>query len=254
MSTKNSENNDKETDTLTDILIHQKNPTLSLEERLNFLYPMIDDYSKELPTKLSLTDKSIMADIDSANAFRINYLSELVNIDMEDDNGGCVRSENPIPLTAGIYYFEMKVLRVGRRKRTYIGLTSSEYNLHRAPGWDIDGYGYHGDDGRIFSEGSLSGRLPTFSMNDTVGCGVNFENQTCFFTLNGNYLGVAFRNMPISLDLYPTVGVGSRNDSVEVNFGQFPFMYDIKMEQLLHSAHSLDLKMRRKQNTKRNFR
>ena len=256
MSTKHSKLNNEETDVLADILIHQKKSSLSLEERLNFLYPMIDDYSKELPTKLSLNDKSILADIDSTNAFRVNYLSELVTPEMGNDNGGCVRSENAIPLTAGIYYFEMKVLREGRQKRTYIGLTSSEYDLHRAPGWDMDGYGYHGHDGKIFNgtSGKRQRYGPSFSTNDIVGCGINFENQTCFFTLNGNYLGVAFRNMPISPDLYPTVGVGYDNDSVEVNFGQFPFMYDIKMEQLLHSAHSLDLKMIRKQCTQRRFR
>ena len=258
MSTKHSKLNNAETDVLADILIHQKKSSLSLKERLNFLYPMIDDHSKELPTKLSITEKSILADIDSTNAFRVNYLSELVTSEMGDNNNGCVRSENPIPLTSGIYYFEMKVLRKGRHKRTYIGLTSPEYNLHRAPGWDIDGYGYHGDDGKIFSGTNPSGMGqpygPTFSTNDIVGCGINFENQTCFFTLNGNYLGVAFRNMPVSNNLYPTVGVGSDNDSVEVNFGQFPFMYDIKMEQLLHSAHSLDLKMARKHSIKRKFR
>ena len=139
---------------------------------------------------------------------------------------------------------------------TYIGLTSSEYNLHRLPGLDIGGYAYYGSNGRVYSNGNTSSWNlgpygPILSMNDTVGCGVNFENQTCFFTLNGNYLGVAFRNMPISQDLYPTIGVGSDNGSVEVNFGQLAFMYDIKMEQLLHSAHSLDLKMARKQSTKR---
>ena len=244
MSTKNSGLNNQETDKLTDILIYQKNTSLSLEERLNFLYPMIDDYSKELPTKLSLTNKSILADIDSANAFRVNYSSELVTAEMVDnaEDKACVRSENPIPMTTGIYYFEMKVLRTGSYKQTFIGLTSSEYNLHRAPGVDMDGYSYYGYDGQIFSGNDPSGRGqpygPHFSTNDIVGCGINFENQTCFFTLNGNYLGVAFRNMPISPDLYPTVGVESDNESVEVNFGQCAFMYDIKMEQLLHSAQT----------------
>ena len=43
-------------------------------------------------------------------------------------------------------------------------------------------------------------------------------------------------------DLYPTVGVGSRNESLVVNFGQDPFVYNITMEQVLHASHFNDLK------------
>ena len=55
--------------------------------------------------------------------------------------------------------------------------------------------------------------------------------------------------MPIT-NLYPTVGVGSRNGILQVNFGQLPFSYNIAMEQILQSSHMKDLE-RKKSKTSR---
>ena len=236
---------------LNDTLNHQKNNTLSMNERLQFLYPLVIENKIPLPRNLSLEDKSSTAIIDSNNPFRLEYSPDpVVTNYYESRDNGCVRANNPIPLNAGIYYFEIKILSKGVHGRAYIGLTSSDSDLTRAPGWDLDTYGYHGDDGKKFAaqhRGDPYG--PTFSTNDIVGCGVNFENQTCFFTKNGSCLGIAFREMPMT-NLYPTVGHGSNNEAMEVNFGQSPFLYNIKMEMLLHDSHTKDLtkdlKMKRK--------
>ena len=232
--------------TLSDTLNYQKNPKLSFNARLDFLYPMVDESVEPLPRDLSATDKSSKTVL--IDRFRIEYSQSYSNEQMEtiygNSDNACIRADNHLPLTAGIYYFEIKVLSKGEMGRPYIGLTSSISNLHRAPGWDRDTYGYHGDDGKIFAAQHIGDRYgPTFSTNDIVGCGVNFENQTCFFTKNGVNLGIAFRDMPLS-DLYPTVGVGSKNESLEVNFGQNPFMYNITMEQVLHESHVNDYNMK----------
>jgi len=234
---------------LSDTLHYQKNSKLSFDARLDFLYPMVDETAEPLPRDLSMTEKSSLTIV--RDHFRIEYSSrhhsEQMNTTYGSMDNACVRADNPIPLTAGIYYFEIKVLSKGEMGRPYIGLTSSHSNLHRAPGWDRDTYGYHGDDGKCFAAQNTGDRYgPTFSTNDVVGCGVNFENQTCFFTKNGINLGIAFRDMPTS-DLYPTVGVGSRSESLEVNFGQNPFVYNIAMEQVLHESHVNDLKCGAKQ-------
>lgn len=58
------------------------------------------------------------------------------------------------------------------------------------PGWDPGSWGYHGDDGCFFNEsGSGKGYGPTFDEGDIIGCGVNFERETAFFTKNGEMLG-----------------------------------------------------------------
>ena len=105
-----------------------------------------------------------------------------------DQHSGCVRADHPIPIVTGIYYFEMKVLSNAAERLCYIGLTHSSSDLQRAPGWDRCTYGYHGDDGKSFKEtgrGTTYG--PTFGANDIIGCGLNLENRTCFFTKNGDF-------------------------------------------------------------------
>ena len=55
---------------------------------------------------------------------------------------------------------------------------------------------------------------PQFTTNDTIGCGVNFVDNSCFYTKNGVLLGTAFRNlMP---NLFPCVGMRTCGEIVEV--------------------------------------
>lgn len=67
-------------------------------------------------------------------------------------------------------------------------------------GWDKQSYGYHGDDGNSFSSsGHGQAYGPTFTTGDIIGCCVNFVNNNCFYTKNGTHLGIAFRDLPVSL-------------------------------------------------------
>jgi len=224
-------------------LNYQQNDNLSAEERLHFLYPCVNENATPLPRNLSLTDKSIYTNIDSTNPLRLEYThvsTVLTHYDTIYENA-CVRADYAIPKDAGIYYFEIKVLSKGVYGRAYIGLKALGTNLQNAPGWDLGTYAYHGDDGKKFASGGDGVPYgPTYSTNDVVGCGVNFNNRTCFFTLNGLFLGMAFCDMHTT-NLYPTVGVGSKNEAIEVNFGQRPFVYNIKMEMILDEANVKDL-------------
>ena len=74
-----------------------------------------------------------------------------------------------------------------------IGLSTSEVNLNRLPGWDKGSYGYHGDDGHSFcSSGTGIAYGPTFATGDYVGCCVNFLENSCFYTCNGYNIGKFF--------------------------------------------------------------
>ena len=55
------------------------------------------------------------------------------------------------------------------------------------------------------------------------------------------------------LSLYPTIGMNSIGEKVEVNFGNKPFVYDIELHKILQEAHEKDLKFRdsTKKGTKR---
>ena len=91
-------------------------------------------------------------------------------------------------------------------------------NLNRLPGWEKNSYGYHADDGCVFSSTGTGQKYgPTFSTGDIVGCGFNLVDHSIFFTKNGITLGTAFTDVSVGADvifeiqnlfLMPRLGVG----------------------------------------------
>ena len=112
-----------------------------------------------------------------------------------------------------------------------VGLATKAFELKRLPGWDNDSYGYHGDDGAIFhGRGrSLATYGPSFGAGDTVGCGIDYESRSIFFTLNGKYQGTAFGGVDLTEGqvLYPTVGIDAAVN-VTFNFGREKFRFDLE--------------------------
>jgi hypothetical protein len=103
-------------------------------------------------------------------------------------------------------------------------------------GWDNNSYGYHGDDGHSFAcSGTGKGYGPAFTTGDVIGCGIDFSQRTAFYTKNGVFLGIAFRDLKVGSAFYPAVGLRSISsvltlapgEIVEANFGATPFLFDI---------------------------
>ena len=70
---------------------------------------------------------------------------------------------------------------------------------------------------------------PTFTTGDIIGCGLNMVQNSIFYTKNGQNLGNAFINLPTRYtDFYPTIGLCSPGEIVQINFGQEPFVFDIE--------------------------
>ena len=111
------------------------------------------------------------------------------------------------------------------------------------PGWDHLSMGYHGDDGGLYYASSSRARRrygPTFGEGDTVGCGVDYQRQCFFFTRNRSFLGQILDkdivgrlrksnadDSPRPLQLFPVVGVDSSRPTIEVNFGEREFVFDL---------------------------
>ncbi|KAK1750591.1 hypothetical protein QBC47DRAFT_406951 [Echria macrotheca] len=143
-----------------------------------------------------------------------------------------IRADHHMPALCGIYYFEVIILNRKRDDTTIgIGFSSKSVSLQRAPGWEPESWGYHGDDGHSFAAQNVGKPYgPKFGPGDTVGCLVNFRLGHALFTKNGEDLGIAFRDSnfkDIKGRLYPTVGLKKPGDHVLINLGQLPFKFDI---------------------------
>ncbi|KAJ9226110.1 hypothetical protein DTO027B5_8095 [Paecilomyces variotii] len=179
-----------------------------------------------LPSRWSESDK--YAGLELLNdGLEVRYMGPP---NKHDHEAAAVRADYPMPPQCGIYYFEITILSKSKEGMIGIGFSSSKASVERLPGWELESWAYHGDDGKsFFGESQGQGRPygPTFTVNDIIGCGVNFSTGCAFFTKNGVFLGNAFRELR-NVKLYPSVGMKKQpNVHISVNFGQRPFMFDI---------------------------
>lgn len=154
-------------------------------------------------------------------------------------NVGSIQANRPVPRDRTLYYFELKVLNGGEHGKIGVGFSDASFRSGYQPGWEPNSYGYHGDDGHKFSSSGHGAPYgPRFSTGDVIGACVHLEKREIFYTKNGKHLGVAFRDVP-PLVLFPTVGLHSKDECVELNFGKQPFAFDlegyIRAEQQQHN-------------------
>ncbi|UZP35980.1 hypothetical protein NXS19_003796 [Fusarium pseudograminearum] len=145
-----------------------------------------------------------------------------------DHEASAIRADHYMPPQCGIYYFEVQILAVKRDDATVsIGFSTKAAALSRPVGWEPESWGYHGDDGRCFTGQNIGKHFgPVYNVNDVIGCGVNFKENSAFFTKNGVKIGTAFHDVGRG-KLYPTIGLKKPGEFVRVNFGQTPFVYNI---------------------------
>ena len=65
---------------------------------------------------------------------------------------------------------------------------------------------------------------PDIKEGDVIGCCMNSENGSCFFTLNGMKLEPKITNINMNNQYYPIVAL-ERGASLEVSFGDHPFLF-----------------------------
>ncbi|PKY45269.1 SPRY-domain-containing protein [Rhizophagus irregularis] len=189
--------------------------------RFSPAYNYINSNKIKLPTKLNASDSSKWLKV-SEDGLTIIYRG-----DLRYSYVGSIRANHYVPPEVGLFYYEINIIDKGTCGIIGLGFCEPNIRLGTMPGWDYKSYGYHGDDGKKFAssgKGSIYG--PTYTTGDTVGVGINFFNNTMFFTKNGIHLGTAFTHVESST-LYPVIGLRSLRECVLVNFGQKQFMFDI---------------------------
>ncbi|THD25389.1 Ran-binding protein 9 [Fasciola hepatica] len=188
--------------------------------------------SQRLPKFWNTKDRSRHLRL-SHFALSITYsggFSERHDANYTNGEAACVRADAPIPLTTGIYYFEITVSSRSNNGRSIaVGVATKASSLVKLPGTEHSSFAYHSDGSVFHGSPTLSTKFgPRFAENDTVGCGVDFISRSLFFTRNGVFLGKAFEGkIPASpgTRLYPAVGLQGRGTRLSTNFGQRPFSY-----------------------------
>jgi len=212
-------------------------PTSQLSSKLTpFVVPFIDQSTNETTTTVNVTPRFV-------SYFEVSILK------LEDDNN----SDDTISSATGT--------QTQRRSPTHrtsyndcvaVGVAAKAFQYQsRMPGWDKQSYGYHGDDGGIFhSSGSMLKPFgPTYGPGDTVGCGIDYVSKGIFYTLNGEFLGYAWKRISDDMlqnDLFPTVGIDT-NFPIHLNFGSADsgaFQFDLskfikKDEKPISSMYSM---------------
>ena len=87
----------------------------------------------------------------------------------------------------------MQRLKISSSSVFGIGVCEDVSPLVGMPGWGTKSWGYHSDDGKLFSESGQG--IPygeTYRTGDVIGCGGDTLRKEIFFTKNGVHLGECF--------------------------------------------------------------
>uniref|UniRef100_A0A183C558 B30.2/SPRY domain-containing protein n=1 Tax=Globodera pallida TaxID=36090 RepID=A0A183C558_GLOPA len=101
-----------------------------------------------------------------------------------------VFAEQPIPNeNFGIFYYEVTIL--GKKCQVSIGIGTKRMPLNKWVGRYTGTYAYSSW-GSLWSHDErhdMGGQIPSFCVNDVIGCGVNLATRQIFYTKNGRRLG-----------------------------------------------------------------
>ncbi|CAG9467556.1 unnamed protein product [Pedinophyceae sp. YPF-701] len=143
---------------------------------------------------------------------------------------GAVRADHPVPQNLAVYYFEATVdmppTSLGKMR---VGFCSHSFKAGRHFGAEKGSFAYCGDDGAFRHEDNVREAYGhPFRSGDVVGAGIVLSRGALFFTHNGQNLGVARSGVgPRTHVLFPAVSLHSPGESLKLNFGAEPFMFDV---------------------------
>jgi hypothetical protein len=199
--------------------------------------PNVKFISVPMPIGLNNKDKGLHLHVDGV---RVDYVSTST----AQDEPSIVRANHFIPPSCGLFYFEIFVrtplnapiavglCTKGTDKDGYLPGQQRHSNQSQLGVSVVYTYGYESHRGDRLGGSTEGDRYgPTWRVGDTIGCCLDYTSDSIHFTKNGTNLGVAFQGCGFADgfrgNLYPCIGLSQRGQSVEVNFGNKPFHYDL---------------------------
>ncbi|KAF8538308.1 hypothetical protein BDD12DRAFT_806234 [Trichophaea hybrida] len=137
-----------------------------------------------------------------------------------------VIGNRPFPLgNLGLNYFEISILEGPQRWDLSIGFCGGHTLQTTHPGFYLFSSAYFSDGYRKSGSSGWEYYGPSYSTSDVVGCGIDWETERYFFTLNGRKLE-SIVSTDLRRRIYPVVGFSGRDRiRIRANFGG-PFKYD----------------------------
>ncbi|KAL6073674.1 negative regulation of SNARE complex assembly [Balamuthia mandrillaris] len=184
----------------------------------------------KIPTHMTCeqgTSPDIMVDEEEGDERTFTCLCRNGN----SSNVTLLHSDTPIPDALPAFYFEVRIVEVGRRAHNNdisIGLYPSSEKMYGMPGWYNGSLGFNSQQGFKYhhrNPGCGDSYGPAFGRGDVVGCGWTKWDGKVFFTKNGQHLGTAFKHVSATRSYYAVVGLVEYGARVTVNFGQEPFRF-----------------------------
>nr|CDS19373.1 ran binding protein 9 [Echinococcus granulosus] len=146
-----------------------------------------------------------------------------------------VVADHPIPLCCSLYYYEVSISAKSQCGSLKVGFSFDESDKAKHQRC-ANFVGYHSNTGRIGlndgdstlgdEENEVCG--PPFGVGDVIGCGVNFVNNSIFFTKNGIIIGSSIVHSKLANAVtIPCVIMISPATALIANFGQRDFVFAI---------------------------
>jgi hypothetical protein len=182
---------------------------------------------------INLDHNDTVSDSPTDNFATLNPLDAEANLTLSDGNLRCANPADSdaeairatIGVSSGQWYWEITCIANSAGDNFMFGIATADMSLTDYPGQDANGWGYYGNNGNKFHNGSSSSYGDAYTNGDVIGVVLDMDAGTLSFYKNGASQGQAFSS--ISGTVFPAFADGSSSQSIEysVNFGQQPFVY-----------------------------
>ena len=185
---------------------------------------MTNDSFKNLDFKFRFqTNKNIR--------FKDEYTVSYIGKGVSKIDYGTVQTEKEITNSRSIFYFEVLIKNDGKEGDIIIGIGEKDITEKcLSLGSTSRSYGYHSK-GKSHNNKKVNKYGENYIKGDIIGCGIDLENKSIFFTKNGKFLDYAFKDVNFEIGkgyLYPSVCMHTLNSEIMINFGKENFKFDVK--------------------------